>query len=207
MREGLRDYERWLNSIDSPARVRSEAFVECPVAHPSLMIRREHLDRLGYRDQGWPEDYDLILRLLGGGHDVGVVPQRLVSWRDSPGRLWRRSETYSLARFTACKASFLASGFLSQDDKFILWGYGETGKALRRALGGVGKTPSHIVELHPGRLGKVIHGAPVIAPPELMKLRRRRIVVSVAGGKARAEIRTELREMGFEETIDFICAA
>jgi glycosyltransferase involved in cell wall biosynthesis len=30
---GMRAYGRWLCSIDSPARVREEAFVECPVAH------------------------------------------------------------------------------------------------------------------------------------------------------------------------------
>ena len=40
MSDGLRAYERWLYSIDSPARVRAEAFVECPVAHPTLLARR-----------------------------------------------------------------------------------------------------------------------------------------------------------------------
>ena len=36
-----------------------ERFVECPVAHPSLMIRRERLAALRYRDRGWPEDVDI----------------------------------------------------------------------------------------------------------------------------------------------------
>src|SRR5262249_39092702 len=55
---GLRAYERWLNGIDSAERVRAEAFVECPVAHPGLVVRTEILRGLGYRDAGWPEDYD-----------------------------------------------------------------------------------------------------------------------------------------------------
>ena len=47
---GWRAYERWLNGIDSAARVRAEAFVECPVVHPTLMLRRAALVDLGYRD-------------------------------------------------------------------------------------------------------------------------------------------------------------
>jgi len=60
MTDGLREYERWLRSIDSAARVQADAFVECPVAHPTLTIRRNVLAALGYRDTGWPEDYDLV---------------------------------------------------------------------------------------------------------------------------------------------------
>ena len=80
--EGRRVYERWLNSIGTPERVQQDAFVECPLAHPTLMLRREVIQTLGYRDCGWPEDYDLLLRLLTQGYEVGVVPQRLLSWRD-----------------------------------------------------------------------------------------------------------------------------
>jgi glycosyltransferase involved in cell wall biosynthesis len=190
-----------------PRRVRREAFVECPIAHPTLTIRRALLLQYRYRDRGWPEDYDLLLRLLGDGHEIGVVPRRLVAWRDRPERLSRTSATYAIARFTACKAAFLAAGFLAKTADYVLWGYGGTGKALRRALLAHGKRPAHIVELHPGRLGERIHGAPVIAPGELPGVPRRPVVVSVAGETARQEIRGELGAMGFEELRDFVCAA
>ena len=152
--EGRRAYERWLNSLDTPERVRQDAFVECPLAHPTLMLRREVLQTLGYRDCGWPEDYDLLLRLLTRGYEVGVVPQRLLSWRDTPGRLSRTSPTYALERFTACKAAFLAASFLKVTHTYILWGYGDTGKTLRRALLAYGKVPSHIVETPSGPSGE-----------------------------------------------------
>ncbi|UCE87193.1 MAG: glycosyltransferase family 2 protein, partial [Deltaproteobacteria bacterium] len=195
LREGLREYERWLNAIDSPERVRREAFVECPVAHPTLAIRRALLETFGYRDRGWPEDYDLVLRLLGAGHAIGVVPRRLVAWRDRAERLSRTSDRYAIERFTACKAEFLAAGFLAGSERYVLWGYGGTGKALRRALLAHGRRPAHIVELHPGRLGERIHGAPVIPPHELTRVTRRPVVVSVAGETARSEIRAELAAM------------
>ena len=94
LRPGRRAYEQWLNRLELAEHVRQDAFVECPVAPPTLMMRRALLTELGYRDCGWPEDYDLLRHVL-----------------------------------------------------------------LRH-----GKTSSYIVDLHPGRLGKRIHGAPVIPP-------------------------------------------
>jgi len=205
--DGLRAYERWLNAIDSADRVRTEAFVECPVAHPGLMVHAEILRALGYRDAGWPEDYDLVLRLLAGGHAIGVVPRRLVAWRDGPGRLWRTDPRYCVERFTACKAEFLAGGLLAGTSTYVLWGYGATARALRRALLRHDKRPSHVVEVHPGRIGNTIHGAPVISIAELQAEPRRPVVASVAGAEARREIRDALDAIGFRETRDYVCAA
>ena len=205
--EGRRDYEHWLNRIDSEKRLRREAFIECPVAHPTLTIRGEVLSEMSYRDVDWPEDYDLVLRLLGRAYEIGVVPKRLLSWRDTPTRLSRTDERYSLERFTSCKAAFLAAGFLAGTEEYVLWGYGSTGKSMCRALLAHGKTLSHVVEVHPGRLGMTIHGAPVIRPGGLLSIPRRPVVVSVAGEEPRAEIRDAMEKMRFRELTDFVCAA
>ncbi len=205
--DGLRAYERWLDAIDSPERVRAEAFVECPLAHPTFMVRTEALRATGYRDAGWPEDYDLVLRMLDLGHELGVVPRRLLGWRDGPRRLWRAGEAYRQERITACKAAFLAARFLSATDAYVLWGYGPTGRNLRRALAAHGKRASHVVEVHPGRLGNTIHGAPVISVEELRAQPRRPLVAAVAGAEPRRQIRDALAALGLRETRDFVCAA
>ena len=202
----LREYEGWLNSLRSAEDVARDAFVECPVAHPSLMMGRRMAD-LGYADHGWPEDYDLVLRALGAGMRIGVVPNRLVAWRDRHDSLSRTDQRYGLSRFTACKAHYLAAGFLSQSDRYILCGYGATGSALRRALAALGKHPSHIVELKPTRLGKRIHGAPVIPYRDLPEVAGPPIVVSVAREGPRAEARATLAALGFTDGRDFVCAA
>ncbi len=207
LQDGWRAYERWVNRMDSAQHVAAEAFVECPIVHPTLMIRRRALLALRYRDRGWPEDYDLILRLLARGDRVGVVPRRLLCWRDGPQRLSRTGERYEVRRFTACKAAFLADRFLDGVDSYVLWGYGHTGRALRRALLAEGKRASHIVEMHPGRLGNTIHGAPVIRPGELARLRGHRVVVSVSGEVPRRRIRAAMAHMGFRELLEFVCAA
>jgi glycosyltransferase involved in cell wall biosynthesis len=204
---GMRAYEAWLTSIDSPRRVREEAFVECPVAHPTLMLRRDVLAALPYRDVAWPEDYDLVLRMLAAGHRVGVVPRRLVGWRQGEARLSRTHPRYATDRFTECKAAFLVDGFLAAHGGYLLWGYGRTGRELARALRAHGRHPTSIVELHPGRIGRSIQGARVVSRAHLGAPPRPPLLVSVAGAPARAEIRAELARFGFRECVDYVCAA
>ena len=204
---GRHAYESWLNSIEQPEQIVTEAFIECPVAHPSFFARREVMLEFGYRERGWPEDYDLVLRWLAAGKKIGMIPQPLLDWRDTPERLSRTSFRYAIERFTACKAEYLARGFLAGGRDYILWGYGDTGRTLRRELSQLERHPSHIVELHPGRLGQRIHGALVIPPGALRDIEAQPIVTSVAGVGPRAQIRGALREMGFVEGMDFVCAA
>lgn len=207
MTEGLKSYERWLGSMQSAEDVRREAFIECPLAHPTLMLRRDVFASFGYSDAPWPEDYDLVLRLLEAGHSLGVVPARLLHWRDGGGRLSRTSARYSIPAFTECKAHYLAQGFLSRTDRYVLWGFGATGKALAAALAERGKHPSAIVELHPGRLGQLIRGVRVVPPEALPALPRQPLLVSVSGLVPRSEIRAALGDMGFVEQRDYVVCA
>jgi len=207
LRDGRRRYEGWLRAIETSADIEREAFIECPLVHPSLMIRRQVLLEVGYRDRAWPEDYDLLLRLLARGDRLGVVPERLLHWRDGRARLSRTSERYSIAAFVECKAEHLAAGFLAQSERYNLWGYGDTGKALADALARRGKQPAAIIELHPRRLGQRIRGVQVVPPSELPSLSKLPLVVSVAGLGPRTEIRAALAAMGFREMRDYLCAA
>lgn len=205
---GIREYAAWLSSVRTPEDVGREAFVECPLVHPTLCLHRKVLEGVGgWQDRDWPEDYDLVLRLLAAGHRLGVVPRPVLAWRRSPDSLQRRDPRYGLDRFTACKAWYLARGFLKSREDYVLWGYGQTGRSLCRALARHGLRPSHVVEVHPRRLGRQIQGAPVVPPEELLRLAPPRVVVSVAGTGPRETIRAWLRRHGFRELQDFVCAA
>jgi hypothetical protein len=139
-----------------------------------------------------------------------VVPEKLLAWRDGPARLSRTSPAYAQSAFTACKAAFLAEGFLAAHERYALWGYGGTGRSLARALSSRGKRLARVVELHPRRLGQRIHGAPVV-PPEALRddasARALPLLVSVAGAGPRSEIRAALAALGYAELRDFLCAA
>ncbi len=204
---GIRSYEQWINGLQDAEALTREAFIECPIAHPTLMIRAEVLERFPYRDMGWPEDYDLVLRLLAAGTEVDILPRRLLGWRHGPNRHSQQSPTYRAERFTACKAAFLATGFLGARDQYILWGYGGTGRHLRKALLEQGRHAAWILELHPGRVGNRIHGAPVVPPEGLRDLPSLPLLVSVAGHGPRNQIRQQLTAWGRIEGRDYLCTA
>jgi glycosyltransferase involved in cell wall biosynthesis len=202
-------YQSWLNGLTDEHDIYRDRFVECPVAHPTLMLRAAELAALGYRDVGWPEDYDLVLRLLANGPALGTVPVPLLAWRDAPSRLSRTHPMYGLDRFVSCKAHFLSEGWLGGRTDYVLWGYGDTGRNLCRALRALGKSPTHILELHPGRIGQTIAGAPVIRPEQALSLggERAPIVASVAGAAARGQLRRHAEGLGLREGRDFVVAA
>ncbi len=204
---GLREYEDWLNGLRSVEAVLRDRFIECPLAHPTWTLRRDVLASFGYRDDGFPEDYDALLRMTASGERLGVVPRKLHLWRDGPLRLSRTGAAYTPERFLACKAHHLARSCLADTSDYVLWGYGDTGRALARALAAEGRRPTHILEVHPGRIGQRIFGARVLATEDVATLKGRKIVVSVAGAGPRAEIRERLEAAGFGELRDFVCAA
>ncbi|MEM7255345.1 MAG: glycosyltransferase [Pseudomonadota bacterium] len=219
LKAGRRQYESWLNAINTPRALRADAFIECPLAHPTLMLRTRTIRQYRYLDRGWPEDHDLILRLLNDGLNLGTVPRRLLSWRDAPSRLSRTDLTYSQRQFIRCKAYYLTRFMLqsirrpkvrtTSPDRFqyVLCGYGPTARALRRELARYGFETSHIVDVHPRRIGQSIDGRPVITYPELATLTNRFVIAAVAGSVPRRNIRRALDEMGFRERRDYVCAA
>ncbi len=207
---GARRYEAWLRSLETPHAIWRDRFVECGIAHPTWLIRRSRLAELAYRDCGWPEDYDLLLRLLARGPCVGVVPRRLLGWRHAEHRTSRRDGRYALDRFTACRAHFLSRDFLGQARAYVLWGHGPTARGLRRALESLGHDPAAIVEVHPRRLGQLIRGTPVVPPAALSAdadLRVLPLIAAVSGAEPRARIRADLEARGYRDGLDFVCAA
>lgn len=201
--KGMEEYQSWLNSIRTEQQLRRDAFIECPLANPSLLFRKESLQRFLYRDCGWPEDYDQMLRMLLSGVRIGICPQKLIRWRDHRGRLTRCDPRYSLKQFARCKAHHLCHDLLKNQRHYLLWGYGETGRLLQQALSQLGRRAAVIVDLHPGRMGQRIHGAEVIPPHKLDPSIDLPILASVARASARWEIRRFLKQRGAVEPVDF----
>lgn len=198
---GMRAYAGWLDSIRTAADVAGQAFVECPLPHPTWMLRRDLLEARPWRDRGWPEDHDLVLRWLRAGHRLGVVPRRLLAWRQGAGRLSRTDARYRPEAFVRCRAHHLARGPLAGHPRYVLWGFGGTGRRLARALRAEGRELAAVIELHPGRLGNRIHGAPVLPPTAVPDLSALPLVVSVAGAGPRREIAAFLDRHGRRDAV------
>lgn len=207
VRAGTARYERWINHLVSPDRIARDIFVECPIPHPTLMMRRADYEAVGgYRDEGWPEDYDLVLRLWRAGRRLGKVPRRLLAWRERPDRTSRTDARYSRTAFLQCRLEHLLPT-LARDRPLVVAGAGPTGKAFARAAIARGAEVAAFVDVDPRKIGQIVHGAEVVAPERIREFAGAFGVAAVAGAAARAEIRRRFRAAGWLELRDFCAVA
>jgi len=208
VKRGFLRYEEWLNSLVVHEEIVRDIFVESPLAHPSVMIRAEGLKELGgYRDMGWPEDYDLWLRFFMAGKRFAKVPRVLHFWREWADRLTFTDSRYALENFMRLKAHFLAKVAARHARPIIVWGAGMTGRRLTKHLVREGIQPVAMVDIDPRKVGRVVRGAPVVWPEELDKHVGAFVIAAVGSEGARGLIRGRLQELGRTEGVDFLCAA
>lgn len=205
MTAGARRYLDWNNSLVQVDEIRRGAFIESPLIHPTLTLRRRVLTAAGgWRDFDGPEDYDLWLRLLfDEGLGLAKLPLVLHIWRDGPRRLTRTDPRYRAVAFRALKARYLARLIRERNRGYVVWGCGPLGKALIRVLRGEGLPPPRaIVEVHPGRIGEVIQDAPVIAVGGAEQYREALQLGAVGQTGARKRIREALAGLELVEGRD-----
>lgn len=212
VREGFQIYLEWLNSLQSAEQIERELFIESPMAHPSVMVRAEWLERVGgYQDHGWPEDYDLWLRMYSAGARFAKVPEVLLYWREHADRLTRTDSRYSVENFLRAKARYLCSGPLADRDAVLIWGAGQMGRRLSKHLQRGGASLVAFIDIDPGKIGRTLRGLPVIAMDETMawweRYRHPILLASVGSRGARAEIRQHLAGLGLMEGRDFLAVA
>ncbi|MEE9280555.1 MAG: glycosyltransferase [Myxococcota bacterium] len=212
LREGYRLYSDWVNGLVEPGEIERQMFVECPIPHPTWTFRRPAVDALGgYRDRGWPEDLDLLYRLLATGAGIAKVPRVLHRWRDHPGRLSRVDPSYGREAFARVKAHFLP--LLRPMPAAIVWGAGRTGRRLVRLLEAEGLPTRALLDVNPRRIGTTWHGIPVFSPEQLRSRAKAwrdeglRVLVAVASRGARQEIREHLDSLDLAEGRDFLMVA
>jgi glycosyltransferase involved in cell wall biosynthesis len=208
--EGFRIYEDWLNSLVTHRQMFVERFVESPLAHPSTMVRTRLLaDIGGYRDRGWPEDYDLWLRLFHAGVEFAKIDRPLFFWRDHPYRLSRRDPRYSTDAFLRCKAHHLLRGPLAGVPQIVIWGAGQTGRRLARYLMDGGASIDAFIDIDPLKIGRTARGKPIVAAEDLPEVRdsKTTVLAAVASRGARQLIRDRLTGFGLQEGRQFWCVA
>ncbi|MFN2143732.1 MAG: glycosyltransferase [Anaerolineales bacterium] len=160
--EGFEIYYAWLNSLVSHQDITREIFVESPIANPSAAFRHSWIRDLGgYQDHGWPEDYDLWLRLYLAGARFAKIDQVLLEWREHPQRLTHEDPRYSLENFLRAKAHYLAKGPASDRDAVIIWGAGMTGRRLSKHLQREELPLKAFVDVDPKKIGRTRRGKPL----------------------------------------------
>jgi glycosyltransferase involved in cell wall biosynthesis len=124
-------YVDWTNTLLTHEKMYLNRFVESPMAHPSVMIRRNLFYENGsYKVGGFPEDYELWLRLMENGIQFSKLNEIIIDWYDHEDRLSRNHPSYDPDAFFKIKTQY----FFKWYQKFfeynplpiLIWGTGKS---------------------------------------------------------------------------------
>jgi GT2 family glycosyltransferase len=210
---GMQRYFAWQNALVTKSDHARSIFVEAPLCHPTALIRRAALEHVGgFREVAWPQDYDLWLRLDAAGLGIAKVPRVLFRWRVHASSVTWTNPKNAAARFLEARACFLAARLrvLGAGTRFAIWGAGQTGKRLARALEAHDVRPVAFVDVDPKKIGRRARDAVIVdAAKGITRARQGEwlLVVAVGEAGAREVVRQRLLGAGVHESTAFICAA
>lgn len=195
----------WINGLREPEEIAGQRFVESPLAHPSVLFRRELAQRHGAWAEGpFPEDYELWLRWMDAGVRCAKVPRVLLTWHDPPGRLSRTDPRYAPEAFYATKCRWLARA-VPAGRPLWLWGAGRVTRRRFAALERLAGPFAGFVDIDPRKRGSAPGGRPVVAPQDIP--RSAFVVAGVGSRGARERIDAALRDGGRRPGTDYWLAA
>jgi glycosyltransferase involved in cell wall biosynthesis len=205
----------WTNGLVTPDEIALNRFVESPFAHPSVMFRRELLERFGgYRDGDFPEDYELWLRWLDAGVRMAKVPQALLTWHDSPDRLSRTAARYDPEAFFRTKAPWIARELMRNEMSrgarpVWVWGAGRPTRKRAAHLGTHGVTVAGYIDVDAKKATPALggRGVPVVTPENLPAPEHAFVLGYVSSRGARDFIRAALLARGYREGSEFLLCA
>lgn len=207
---GFARYQEWINGLVEPEAIARERFIESPVVHPTVLMRRRAFDAVGgYRDAPWAEDYDLWLRLMDAGWKIAKVPEVVLEWQDGSDRLTRRDRRYASTNMMQAKAHYLAKLEQVRRNGVMISGAGPTGKMLCRYLKSERIAVHAFLEVHPRRVGGRIGEVAVLEARGMPPAGEGAPVQigAVAQPGRRDVVRLLMRERGYIEGIDFFNCA
>lgn len=199
---GYRRHVEWLNGLTTHEAMAAGRFIDSPLAHPSVLFRRDLASRHGnYREGDFPEDYELWLRWFDAGVCMEKIPHPLLVWRDSPGRLSRTDPRYRPEAFARLKALWFAAWWKREaaGRHVWLWGAGLESRKRARPLLQQNLPCTAWIDIDPRKIGRELYGLP-IHPVEVLPPPEQAVVLVLAGAwDVREIILTQLRTRGFEK--------
>lgn len=210
--EGYALHVDWINALTTPDAIALNRFVESPLSHPSVMFRRELVEKHGgYRDGDFPEDYELWLRWLDAGVRMAKVPRVLLRWHDPPTRISRIDARYSPEAFFRMKAEWIAREVqrLAPRRPVLVWGAGRPTRKRAAHLERHGVCLSGYIDIDAKKTTAALGGTgvPVISPAALPPPGEAFVLGYVSSRGARDLIRSALRVRGYVEGRDFLMCA
>lgn len=206
--EDARGYEAYVQQVNAwrtEDEIRHHRFVESPFAHPSVMFRKELVEKYGgYDTSGVPEDYELWLKWMDKGVRMQKLAVPVLQWRDHPNRLSRTHANYSAEAFDRARCSYLARWLKERAahlPPLYVWGGGKLARRKIKLLEEHGVRIKGLIDVKPLNTSlPFIHYRELPSPGKIF-------IISMVSNRGRyAEIRDYLTARGYVMEKNFMLA-
>ena len=199
---GYKLYVEWLNSVKTFRQISLNRFVESPLAHPSVLFRKELILRFGgYKKGLFPEDYELWLRWLEAGVVMEKLDDNLLHWRDHKERASRTMPNYTKEAFQRVKAKYCANWLkaeLAENFPISAWRAGRVARSQVYFLQEQGIEISRFYDVDPKKIGTRKNGILVHSNSEIPSPGAEFLLILCGARKARRIIEEFLAARGYE---------
>lgn len=200
---GFAHFVDWQNSLLTHDQISRARFRDTPLCHPSVMFRRECVDKWGaYRDGDFAEDWEIWLRWLHHGAIMEKLPHEMLVWNDAPTRATRADSRYACAACDRLRALWLAR-WLEEHNPFHphVWviGGGRVARQRLAPLWTLGPSPVAYIDIDPRKIGNSVKGVPVWGRSALPRPGHCRILNALTAHGAAEEAGQWLLQAGYEQ--------
>lgn len=201
------EYINWTNQLVNPEEISLNRFVESPVCHASVMVRREAFQQWGgYKDGDFPEDYELWLRWLGQGVKMAKIPEHLFIWNDSQERLSRVDARYGIEACYKIKSIYLERWLKEHNPLYpqvAIWGAAHLSRQRANLLENRGIEVTTFIDVVRNKIQfrNCLHYSELPPPQQMF------IISYVSNHGVREKIRNFLKSKAYIESQHFILAA
>lgn len=112
----------------------------CAIAHPTAMIRKDKVMKIGgYREEyKESEDYDLWMRIIKSGGKIAKLKDKLLKYRmheESKTNNSYNIDEYRLMRYVmSLRCDYLKDKYINRDMKYIIFGSNELAKLAKEVI-------------------------------------------------------------------------
>ena len=199
--DGFKNYENWLNGLCNSNLQYSEIYKECPIASPAWMMYKSEFDNIGGFGSNYPEDYDLVFRMRENKIKVSSSSEIVHIWRDHDNRASRNDPNYKDNFFLDLKIKYLQKE-LKSTDHIVLWGAGNKGKRVCKALQAIDIYPTWICESE-NKIGHNIYNI-ILQSPSSVSFHESTVLVAVSNREEQNQIKSALDQSSIKDS-HFLC--
>jgi glycosyltransferase involved in cell wall biosynthesis len=208
--EGYARHVDWINSLVTDEQIKLNRFIDSPVCNPTVMFRRELIDKHGAAREGYfPEDYEMWLRWMDTGEHFEKIPEVLFTWNDLPTRLTRNDSRYSSGAFERAKTPYLIR-FIRENNKenrpLYLCGSGRITRKKSELLLRSNLKIEGFLEIDSSKTGRLYNDIPVVHFIDRPDNNRAYIINYVSVRGEREKLRDVFLSENRKEGQDFVMA-